>query len=63
MPSTLNILKSSVPLTGVYFQQALQILLVAPNILTSTDSITVTVTVAMDMSHTLVVMIMILLLE
>ena len=36
------------PTTGVYHQRALQIQLVAPNILTSTDSVTVSVTVAMD---------------
>ena len=34
--------------TGAAFQRALQIPLVAPNILTSTDSVTVTVTVAID---------------
>ena len=34
--------------TGDLFQRALQVQLVAPNILTSTDSITVTVTVAVD---------------
>ena len=37
--------------TGAYNQRALQIPLVAPNILTSTDSITVTVTVAVDVSY------------
>ena len=37
--------------TTVHFQRALQIPLVAPNILTSTDSVTVTVTVAMDVSY------------
>ena len=36
------------PTTGVNYQQALQIQLVAPNILTSTDSVSVTVTVALD---------------
>ena len=44
-------------------QRALQIPLVAPNILTSTDSVTVTVTVAMDVSYASSIMIMILLLE
>ena len=39
------------PTTGVNHQRALQIPLVAPNILTSTDSVTVTVTVAMDVSY------------
>ena len=34
--------------TGDLFQRALQVQLVAPNIITSTDSITVTVTVAVD---------------
>ena len=38
------------PTTGVLHQRALQIQLVAPNILTSTDSVTVTVTVAVDAS-------------
>ena len=38
------------PTTGVHYQRALQIPLVAPNILTSTDSVTVTVTVAVDVS-------------
>ena len=37
--------------TGGPFQRALQIPLVAPNILTSTDSVTVIVTVAMDVSY------------
>ena len=41
-----EILPTTVPL-----QRALQIPLVAPNILTSTDSVTVTVTVAMDVSY------------
>jgi len=36
------------PTNGVHHQRALQVQLVAPNILTSTDSITVTVTVAVD---------------
>jgi len=36
------------PTTGVALQRALQVQLVAPNILTSTDSITVTVAVAVD---------------
>ena len=36
------------PTTGVLHQRALQVQLVAPNILTSTDSVTVSVTVAMD---------------
>jgi len=36
------------PTTGVDYQRALQVQLVAPNILTSTDSIAVTVTVAVD---------------
>ena len=39
------------PTTGAAFQRALQIPLVAPNILTPTDSVTVTVTVAMDVSY------------
>ena len=39
------------PTTGAAWQRALQIPLVAPNILTSTDSVTVAVTVAMDVSH------------
>ena len=39
------------PTTGVHYQQSLQLPLVAPNILTSTDSVTVTVTVAMDVSY------------
>ena len=39
------------PTTGVYNQRALQVQLVAPNILTSTDSVTVTVTVAVDVSY------------
>jgi len=37
--------------TGESFQHALQLQLIAPNILRSTDSITVTVTVAMDVSY------------
>ena len=37
--------------TGASYQRALQIQLVAPNILTSTDSVTVTVTVAVDVSY------------
>ena len=37
--------------SDAHHQQALQIPLVAPNILTSTDSVTVTVTVAMDVSY------------
>ena len=37
--------------TREIFQQALQVQLVAPNILTSTDSVTVTVTVAVDVSY------------
>ena len=36
------------PTTGVLHQRVLRIQLVAPNILTSTDSVTVSVTVAMD---------------
>ena len=36
---------------GVLQQRALQIQLVAPNLLTSTDSVTVTVTVAVDVSY------------
>ena len=39
------------PTTGINYQRALQIPLVAPNTLTSTDSVTVTVTVAMDVSY------------
>ena len=39
------------PTIGDPHQQALQIQLVAPNILTSTDSVTVTVTVAVDVSY------------
>ena len=39
------------PTTGVSKQRALQVQLVAPNILTSTDSVTVTVTVAVDVSY------------
>ena len=38
------------PTTGVQHQRALRIQLVAPNILTSTDSVTVTVTVSMDVT-------------
>ena len=37
--------------TGALWQRALQVQLVAPNILTSTDSVTVTVTVAVDVSY------------
>ena len=37
--------------TGAAYQRALQIPLVAPNILTSTDSVTVTATVAVDVSY------------
>ena len=36
------------PTTGAKYQRALQVQLIAPNILTSTDSVTVTVTVALD---------------
>ena len=50
MPSILRILKSFRQLSGVHYTRALQIPLVAPNILTSTDSVTVTVTVAVDVS-------------
>ena len=39
------------PTTGASHQRALQVQLVAPNILTSTDSVTVTVTVAVDVSY------------
>ena len=39
------------PTTGASYQRALQVQLVAPNILTSTDSVTVTVTVAVDASY------------
>ena len=39
------------PTTGVHFQPALQIQLVAPNILKSTEGVTVTVTVAVDVSY------------
>ena len=39
------------PTTGDRYQRALQIPLVAPNILTFTDSVTVTVTVAVDVSY------------
>ena len=39
------------PTTGVNHQRAMQIQLVAPNILTSTDSVTVTVTVAVDVAY------------
>ena len=39
------------PTTGVLYQRALQFTLVAPNTLTSTDSVTVTVTVAVDVSY------------
>ena len=37
--------------TGDYNQRAIQVQLVAPNILTSTDSVTVTLTVAVDVSY------------
>ena len=37
--------------TGPIFQRALQIPLLAPNILSSTDSVTVTLTVAVDVSY------------
>ena len=39
------------PTTGSTIQRALQTPLIAPNILTSTDSVTVTVTVGVDISH------------
>ena len=39
------------PTTGVYYQHAIHIQLVAPNILTSTDSVTVVVTVAVDATY------------
>ena len=39
------------PITGLMHQRTLQIQLVAPSILTSTDSVTVTVTVAVDVSY------------
>ena len=39
------------PTTGVNWQRALKIQLVAPNILKSTDSVTVTVTVAVDVTY------------
>ena len=39
------------PTTGLSYQRALEVQLVAPNILTSTDSVTVTVTVAVDISY------------
>ena len=39
------------PTTGALYQRALQIQLVAPNILKSTDCVTVTVTVAVDVSY------------
>ena len=39
------------PTTGVSHQRALQVQVVAPSILTSTDSVTVTVTVAVDVSY------------
>ena len=39
------------PTTGVNYERTLQVQLVAPNILTSTDSVTVTVTVAVDASY------------
>ena len=37
--------------TGANYQRALQVQLIAPNILTSTDSVTVSVTVAVDASY------------
>ena len=39
------------PTTGVTHQRAIRIQLVAPNILTSTDSVTATVTVAVDVTY------------
>ena len=48
------------PTTGVGYQRALQVQLVAPNILTSTDSVTVTVTVAIDVSYASSIMILLL---
>ena len=39
------------PTTGVGLQRALQIQLVAPNILASTDSVTVEVTVTVDVKY------------
>ena len=39
------------PTTEVYYQRAIHIQLVAPNILTSTDSVTVAVTVAVDATY------------
>ena len=39
------------PTTGASYQRALQIQLVASNILTSNDSVTVTVTVAVDVTY------------
>ena len=39
------------PATGDLHQRALQVQLVAPNILTSTDSVTVTMAVAVDVSY------------
>ena len=39
------------PTTGVFYQRALQIQLVTPNILMSTDSVTVMVMVAVDISY------------
>ena len=41
----------SLPTIGISYQRALQVQLVAPNILTFTDSVTVTVTVAVDVSY------------
>ena len=38
------------PTTGANYQRALQVQLVAPNTLTSTDSVTVSVTVALETS-------------
>ena len=49
--------------TGVLHQRALQVQLIDPNILRSTDSVTVTMTVAVDATFTSNNMIMILLLE
>ena len=39
------------PTTGDLYQRVLQVQLVSPNILTSTDSVTVTVTLAVDVSY------------
>ena len=51
-PHTLNSQYFEIlPTTGDNYQRALQIPLVAPNILTFTDSVTVTVTVAVDVSY------------